>query len=321
MANKKIELNETILALRSENAQLLEKICLLETNSPPNNDSNEQQNICYQIPVSNSFSTLRNMGNHDTSVLTENSSSEGLQLVEWTKVTKKNPKKKENPQPKPNLLPILSPTLSPSKSTQEVHLTKTSPINASPSTIVRKSSYQHPTNRKRKLFVVGDSHLKRLSKQLFNYSIRDTHAVIRNFYGTTTRRLGHHVLPILKEDKPDSALIYIGTSDINNHKLYAASSEMLASDIIEIARTCKSCNMKEVFISSVLCWNEVILSNEIDRTSKLLTKLCKENDFIYISNSNITPQHLSKDGIHLNDIGTFKLGDNLLSMSMLAALF
>ena len=168
---------------------------------------------------------------------------------------------------------------------------------------------------------MGDSHLERLSKQLFNYSIRDTHAVIRNFYGTTTRRLGHHVLPILKEDKPDSALIYIGTSDINNHKLYAASSEMLASDIIEIARTCKSCNMKEVFISSVLCWNEVILSNEIDRTSKLLTKLCKENDFIYISNSNITPQHLSKDGIHLNDIGTFKLGDNLLSMSMLAALF
>ena len=159
---------------------------------------------------------------------------------------------------------------------------------------------------------MGDSHLERLSKQLFNYSIRDTHAVIRNFYGTTTKRLGHHVLPILKEDKPDSVLIYIGTSDINNHKLYAASSEMLASDSIEIARTCKSCNMKEVFISSVLCWNEVILSNEIDRTSELLTKLCKGNDFIYISNSNITPQHLSKDGIHLNDIGTFKLGDNFV---------
>ena len=45
--NKVIELNETILALRSENAQLLEKIGSLETKSPPNNDSNEQQNICY----------------------------------------------------------------------------------------------------------------------------------------------------------------------------------------------------------------------------------------------------------------------------------
>ena len=74
---------------------------------------------------------------------------------------KKNPKKKENPQPKPTLLPTLSPTLSPSKSTQEVHQTKPPPITTSPSTIVRESFYKHPTNRKRKLFVVGHSHLKR----------------------------------------------------------------------------------------------------------------------------------------------------------------
>ena len=123
------------------------------------------------------------------------------------------------------------------QTTQEVHQTKTPPISTSPSTIVRESSYQHPTNRKRKLFVVGDSHLKRLSKQLFNYSIRDTHAVIKNFDGATTKRLGHHVLPILKEDKPDSVLIHIGTNDVNNHKLYAVSPEKLASDIIKIGRT------------------------------------------------------------------------------------
>ena len=130
MTNKEIELNETILALRSENAQLLEKICLLETKSPPNKDSNEQQHIYYQVPVSNSFSILSNNDNHeDTSVLPEYSSSEGLQLGEWTKVMKKNPKKKENPQPKP--------TLSTTKSTQEVDRMKTPPI-TSPSPIVRK---------------------------------------------------------------------------------------------------------------------------------------------------------------------------------------
>ena len=189
---------------------------------------------------------------------------------------------------------------------------KTLPINTSSLPIARESSYQHPTNRKRKLFAVGVSHLKSLSKQLFNYSIRDTHAVIKNFDGATTKRLGHHVLPILKEDKPDSVLIHIGTNDVNNHKLYAVSPEKLASGIIEIGRTCKSFNVKEVFISSVLCRNEVILSNQINRTNELLNKLCKENDFNYISNSSITPSHLSKDGIHLNNIGTFKLGDNFV---------
>ena len=42
----------------------------------------------------------------------------------------------------------------------------------------------------------------------------------------------------------------------------------------------------------------------------MLNELCKEIDFNYISNSNITRSHLSKDGIHLHDNGTFKLGDN-----------
>ena len=79
LTNKEIELNETILALRSENAQLIEKIRSLETKSPPNNDSNEQQQIYYQVTVSNSFSALSNKDNHeDNSVLTENSSSDGL---------------------------------------------------------------------------------------------------------------------------------------------------------------------------------------------------------------------------------------------------
>ena len=85
----------------------------------------------------------------------------------------KNPKKKESTQPKP--------TSSPTKSTQEVHHKKTSPMNTSPSPIVHESSYQHPANHKRKIFVVGGSHLKRLSKKPFNYSIRDTHVVIKKF--------------------------------------------------------------------------------------------------------------------------------------------
>ena len=88
-----------------------------------------------------------------------------------------------------------------------------------------------------------------------NYFIRDTHAEIKNFEGTTTKRLGHHILPILKEDKPDSVLIHISTNEVNNHKLYAVSPEKLASDI-EISCTCKPFNKKEVSISYILSWNE-----------------------------------------------------------------
>ena len=108
LANIVIELNETTLALRSEYVQLLEKIRLLQTNYPPNNDSTKQQNISYQIPVLNSFSTLRNMDNHeDTTVLAENSLSEGFQLNEWMKFTKIKSKEKGKPTTQTDLIAYL----------------------------------------------------------------------------------------------------------------------------------------------------------------------------------------------------------------------
>ena len=49
------------------------------------------------------------MDNHeDTSVLTENSSSEGLQLVEWKKVTEKQSKEKGKPTTQTYLIAYLA---------------------------------------------------------------------------------------------------------------------------------------------------------------------------------------------------------------------
>ena len=68
----------------------------------------------------NSFQTTPPLNSSRLPIMLENSFediiSEGLQLVEWTKVTKKNPKKNENPQPKPTLssalcLPYRQPNL------------------------------------------------------------------------------------------------------------------------------------------------------------------------------------------------------------------
>ena len=82
----KVIVNETILALRSENAQLLEKIRLLESNSPPNIDSN------------------------------------GLQLVEWTKVTKKIQRKRKTHDPNlPYCLPYRHPNLPKRFIKQKIH--------------------------------------------------------------------------------------------------------------------------------------------------------------------------------------------------------
>ena len=133
LANIVIELNETTLALRSEYVQLLEKIRLLQTNYPPNNDSTKQQNISYQIPVLSSFSTLRNMDNHeDTTVLAENSLSEDFQLNEWMKFTKIKSKEKGKPTTQTDLIAYLityliatqiSPRIPPNKNSTHKYIT------------------------------------------------------------------------------------------------------------------------------------------------------------------------------------------------------
>ena len=66
-------------------------------------------------------------------------------------------------------------------------------------------------NNKKKLLVCGDSHVKRLSKRLLNNSLKKSHTVLKNFNGAHIKRLSHHILPYLHEDKPDSVIFHIGT--------------------------------------------------------------------------------------------------------------
>ena len=68
----------------------------------------------------------------------------------------------------------------------------------------------NPNNNK-KLLVCGDSHVKRLSKRLLNNSLKKSHAVLKTFDGANIKRLSHHILPYLHEDKPDSVIFHIGT--------------------------------------------------------------------------------------------------------------
>ena len=68
----------------------------------------------------------------------------------------------------------------------------------------------NPNNNK-KLLVCGDSHVKRLSKRLLNNSLKKSHAVLKNFDGANIKRLSHHILPYLHEDKPDSVILHMET--------------------------------------------------------------------------------------------------------------
>lgn len=178
--------------------------------------------------------------------------------------------------------------------------------NFNPPTIPGNSSYATRAKIGKKIFVVGDSHIKRMKRLDFNKKLNSGKAFFKTFSGANTKQLSHYIIPTLVDDKPDSIIIHVGTNDILNN----ANDSELANNIIKIAIICKQHGVNDVFISSVLVKKSPRLNAVVRRVNDLLRDLCKTNGFHFINNDAITTDYLWKDGIHLQDIGTDTLSSN-----------
>ena len=83
-----------------------------------------------------------------------------------------------------------------------------------------------------------------------------------------------------------------------------ANDTELANNIINIGLNCKKHGVRKVFISSMLVKKNPKLNPVIRSVKDQLLELCEINGFLFINNDMITTDHLWRDGIHLQDIGT-----------------
>ena len=65
----------------------------------------------------------------------------------------------------------------------------------------------------KKTCIMGDSHIRRIKKNLFNNSINEGKAHRSSFSGATIIRLDHFITPILEEDRPDIIIIHVGSNE------------------------------------------------------------------------------------------------------------
>ena len=100
--------------------------------------------------------------------------------------------------------------------------------------------------------------------------------------------MGHYIIPSLVDDKPDAAIIHVGTND----NLYNANYEDMARNIIKIGSNCKSHGVNDVFISSILVKKNQALNALIRRVNDMLRDLCVINGFGFICNDMITTKCL-----------------------------
>jgi len=117
--------------------------------------------------------------------------------------------------------------------------------------IIKKNSEE---KEKKKVILIGDSHVKRINKELFNFALEkdDVKAFLNNFDGATSRKLNHHILPTLHEEQPDMVIIHVGTNDINEKTISSTLPIEIAKRIINIGNTCKRFGIRNVAYSSIL---------------------------------------------------------------------
>ena len=75
---------------------------------------------------------------------------------------------------------------------------------------------------KRNLFIVGDSHIKRIGRDFIVHHLSNKNDSLKckNFDDADVRRMRHHLLPSLHEDQIDSIIIHSGTNNISHNKLH-----------------------------------------------------------------------------------------------------
>ena len=171
--------------------------------------------------------------------------------------------------------------------------------NYNPPTVPGNSSYAAICKFGKKIFVVGDSRIKRIKRLDFNKELRSGKAFLRSFSGANSKQLDDYIIPTLVDDEPDVVLLHVGTNDI----LSNASDAELANNIINIELKCKNHGFSKVFISAILVKKNAKLN-------PVIRKLCETNGFLFINNDAITTNHPWRDDIHLQDIGTNILSRN-----------
>ena len=153
--------------------------------------------------------------------------------------------------------------------------------------------------------VIGDSCIKDIkTNKLKKHLGSGKKMFIKSFPGATVKQMIHYVKPSL-EYNPNLIVMHCGTNDLRSEQ----PADAIAESVVKLAATIKT-DENDILISGLTPRSDKHGSKCLAVNDKL-KKLCEENNFEFIDNSNIKiKEHLSSDGLHLNLRGTIALSKN-----------
>ena len=249
------------------------------------------------------------------------------------------PKPPPPPPPLPPLPPML-PSFQPPQTLPQRHITKqTNPFkplqfvnNNSEETASRSwfkpvrpgfKSYSEIASGSKKSTVISTSITKGIRPHMFREHYTQGKAMFHRFHGGKAKHIRNQIETHLQEDRPDAVIIQIGGNDLSAFRGEILTPVIeIANNIIDSALLCKTYNVKDVCVSSVLPRKESYMKNTEDRRRELnmiLKSLCDIHNFIFIDNDVgeeriVYPQYMY-NSVHLtNDASSLlsrKFGDVL----------
>ena len=128
---------------------------------------------------------------------------------------------------------------------------------------------------------------------------------VKPFLGARTRTMPLYLEALLEEsEKPDIAIVHVGTNDIRNGVSTADTRE----DFVNLYNYLQKHGI-EMLVSLLTCRSDEH-RDAIQPTNHMLIELCDQLGIGYTGNENIHDNHLNLSGLHLNKGGSELLASN-----------
>ena len=102
-------------------------------------------------------------------------------------------------------------------------------------------------NMKKKVFIIGDSMIKKVDGYLLTNSIKHKYLVkVRPFLATKAVNMFDYVKAIQRDFNPDAYILHIGTSDLTTGK----KPDEIFSEILRLVKVLKT-NKNQIVISTI----------------------------------------------------------------------
>ena len=162
--------------------------------------------------------------------------------------------------------------------------------------------------------MISDSMMGGIKEKALEEALHETEATVEKHPGARSKQIMFYSQLMLDDQQPTSIVIHAGTNDLcnKNRQKSQLTDQEIASNIIGTGIIARQNKVSNILISSIIVRRGMYYERRKNNINKMLREQCLREGFQFIDNSNITLNHLGRDGLHLLPTGTDILFNNLI---------